>query len=290
MTTSRNLLVRPDFSKEEFIKVTPVSAGWEFINFSAVKLAEGKTWYRQTDDNEMVIVIFGGSARIETKNNVWDHAGTRKNVFNGMPTTIYISRGSWVKITAITTFLEFGAGWCKAENTHRERLITPEEVKVEFRGGGNASRQINQMILPGFDCDKLVVVEVFTPSGNWSSYPPHKHDTRKLDSSGNLIEADLEEIYYYKIDHPEGFAFQRIYTDDKRLDDLLVVHDNDLVLSPEGYHPVVAAPGYNVYYLNILAGSDQSLASSDDPLHTWVKNSWGQLDPRIPLVTLDMNK
>lgn len=146
------------------------------------------------------------------------------------------------------------------------------------------------MILPGFDCDRLVVVEVYTPSGNWSSYPPHKHDTRKVDNGGNLLEADLEEIYFYKIDRPEGFAYQRIYTDDRHLDELIMVHDNELVLSPEGYHPVVAAHGYNVYYLNILAGSDQSLASSDDPTFAWVKNNWHQLDPRVPVVTLEMNK
>ncbi len=103
------------------------------------------------------------------------------------------------------------------------------------------------------------------------------------------MEADLEEIYYYKIDRPEGFAYQRIYTEDRKLDELLMVQDNDLVLSPEGYHPVVAAHGFNVYYLNMLAGSDQSLASSDDPAYAWVKNNWDHLDPRLPLVNLEMN-
>jgi 5-deoxy-glucuronate isomerase len=133
------------------------------------------------------------------------------------------------------------------------------------------------------------VVEVYTPAGNWSSYPPHKHDQRILDASGNLLEADLEEIYFYKINRPEGYAYQRIYTDDHRLDELIMAGDNHLVLSPEGYHPVVAAHGYNVYYLNILAGSDQSLASSDDPAFKWVKDSWKIMDPRLPLVSLKMN-
>ena len=238
----------------------------------------------------MAVVILGGAARIETKKFVWENVGSRKDVFSGMPTSIYIPKGDSVKVTALTGILEFGVGWCKAVNDHPVRLITPEEVRVEIRGGGNATRQINQMILPGFDCDRLVVVEVYTPSGNWSSYPPHKHDTRKIDPNGNLLEADLEEIYYYKIDRPEGFAYQRIYTDDRQLDELIMVQDNELVLSPEGYHPVVAAHGYNVYYLNILAGSDQSLASSDDPTFAWVKRNWNQLDPRVPIVTLEMNK
>lgn len=290
MDTNKKFLIKPDYLKDEFIQVSPKTAGWEFLNFSAVKLSSGKSWFKQTEENEMAVIIFGGSARIETQNYTWDNVGSRTDVFNGMPTSVYIPKGDSVRITALTGILEFGIGWCKAYNDHPAKLISPAEVNVEIRGGGNATRQINQMILPGFDCDRLVVVEVYTPSGNWSSYPPHKHDTRIVDTNGNLLEADLEEIYFYKIDHPEGFAYQRIYTDDRHLDELIMVQDNELVLSPEGYHPVVAAHGYNVYYLNILAGSDQSLASSDDPAFAWVKNNWNQLDPRVPIVTLEMNK
>jgi 5-deoxy-glucuronate isomerase len=146
------------------------------------------------------------------------------------------------------------------------------------------------MLPPGFACDRLVVVEVYTPSGNWSSYPPHKHDHRRVDAEGTVLEADLEEVYFYKIDRPEGFAYQRIYTDDRHLDELILVSDNHLVLSPEGYHPVVAAPGFNVYYLNFLAGSDQSLSSTDDPAFSWVKSTWKELDPRLPIVSLKKNQ
>jgi 5-deoxy-glucuronate isomerase len=145
------------------------------------------------------------------------------------------------------------------------------------------------MLPAGFPCERLVVVEVYTPSGNWSSFPPHKHDKRILDGNGNLIEADLEEIYFYKIDKPKGFAYQRIYTDDRQLDELLLVEDSDLVLSPEGYHPVVAGHGFNVYYLNILAGTDQSLASADDPDYAWIKETWKEQDSRLPLVNISMN-
>jgi 5-deoxy-glucuronate isomerase len=161
-------------------------------------------------------------------------------------------------------------------------------VEIEIRGGGNVSRQINKMIPPGFPASRLVVVEVYTPSGNWSSYPPHKHDEHIVDAAGNVLEADLEEVYFYKIDRPEGFAYQRIYTPDRKIDELILARDNHLVLSPQGYHPVVAAPGYNCYYLNMLAGSAQSLAATDDPEHTWVKQTWTEKDPRLPLVSMEM--
>jgi 5-deoxy-glucuronate isomerase len=146
------------------------------------------------------------------------------------------------------------------------------------------------MIPPGFDCSRLVVVEVYTPSGNWSSYPPHKHDQHRLDENGSLLEADLEEIYFYKMNRPEGYAYQRVYSDDRSMDELILVRDNHLVLSPRGYHPVVAAHGYDCYYLNMLAGSAQSLAASDDPDYAWVKSTWTQQDPRLPLVTMKMEK
>ncbi len=290
MSKSKNILVKPNFELPEFIQVTPKSADWEHLNFSAIKLQKGAAWHIDSKDNEMALVVLGGTARIETKDHSWESVGSRSNVFNGMPTTLYISRNNWININAISETLEFGIGWCKAFSDHPTKLIEPEEVKIEIRGGGNATRQINQMIMPGFDCDRLVVVEVYTPSGNWSSYPPHKHDVRKLDQNGNLLEADLEEIYFYKIDRPEGYAYQRVYTDDRHIDELVLVKDNELVLSPEGYHPVVAAHGFNVYYLNMLAGSDQSLASSDDPEFAWIKNTWNELDRRLPMVTLEMNK
>jgi 5-deoxy-glucuronate isomerase len=290
MNRSKNILVKPNFERPEFIKVTPKSAGWEHLNFSAVKLEKGTTWHFDSHDNEMALVILGGTAKVETKDHNWESVGSRNNVFNGMPTTLYVSRNNGVNIKALSEKFEFGIGWCKAFSDHPTKLIEPEDVKIEIRGGGNATRQINQMIMPGFNCDRLVVVEVYTPSGNWSSYPPHKHDVRKMDQNGNLLEADLEEIYFYKIDRPEGYAYQRIYTDDRRIDELVLVKDNELVLSPEGYHPVVAAHGFNVYYLNMLAGSDQSLASSDDPEFAWIKNTWNELDRRLPMVTLEMNK
>ena len=130
-----------------------------------------------------------------------------------------------------------------------------------------------------------MVCEVYTPGGNWSSYPPHKHDVHRKDSEDNLLEADLEEVYYYKIDKPEGYAIQRVYTDDRSIDSVVVAPNNDIVLVPVGYHAVSVAYGYNCYYLNVLAGSAQSLASCDDPAYAWIKETWTGKDERLPMVT-----
>ncbi|MBA3674624.1 MAG: 5-deoxy-glucuronate isomerase, partial [Chitinophagaceae bacterium] len=132
-------------------------------------------------------------------------------------------------------------------------------------------------------------VEVYTPSGNWSSFPAHKHDERKVDAEGNLIEACLEEFYFYKIDKKTGYAIQQVYTSDGSLNELMQVKTNDIVMVPKGYHPVVAGHGYNCYYLNFLAGSDQALNNTTDPQHEWIYNSWKGKDPRIPMVTPEMN-
>lgn len=283
------LLIKPDFSKPAYQTITPASAGWENLNFSAVKLSKGQTWSFDTQDNELALIILGGKCDVTSSAGNWQGIGSRVDVFHGMPTTLYLPRKTSFTIKALSDAVDFACGWAKTDKDYPAVLVKPEDVVVELRGGDNASRQINKMLPPGFPCDRLVVVEVYTPSGNWSSYPPHKHDQRILDASFNLIEADLEEIYFYKVDKPEGYAYQRIYNDSRSLDELILVRDSQAVLSPEGYHPVVAAPGYNVYYLNILAGSDQSLASSDDPAYAWVKETWKELDKRLPLVSLKMN-
>ncbi len=285
---SSPLLIAPDFSQEEYICVTPASAGWDSLHFAARKMQRGKTWSSETGENELALVVLGGSCTVSSNRGTWEKVGRRPNVFSGMPYTLYLPRGTRFTLTAESPELDIAYGWCTATGDHPARLVRPQEVEVEIRGGGNATRQINKMIPPGFDCSRLVVVEVYTPSGSWSSYPPHKHDRHTVDAAGNLVEADLEEVYFYKIDRPEGFAVQRIYTADGRRDELLLARDSALVLSPEGYHPVVAGPGYNCYYLNMLAGSAQSLAATDDPDHTWVKETWTEKDPRLPLVSLDM--
>jgi 5-deoxy-glucuronate isomerase len=174
---------------------------------------------------------------------------------------------------------------------HAPVLVTPAKVEIEIRGGDHATRQINRIMPPGFPCQRLVVVEVYTPDGNWSSYPPHKHDVHTVDAHGYLLQADLDEIYYYQIDKPEGYALQRVYTDADSplhragfpIDAAVIARNDDVVLIPEGYHPVSSPVGYTTYYLNVLAGSAQSLAAQDDPQFAWVKDSYQSLDPRVPI-------
>ena len=220
----------------------------------------------------------------------WQGIGRRANVFAGLPYALYLPIDTDLTVTAATDS-EFAAAWVAADQEFAPRLITPAEVGVEIRGGDHATRQINQMLPPGFPCQRLVVVEVYTPGGNWSSYPPHKHDVHRVGPDGGLVEADLDEVYYYKLDRPEGYAIQRVYTDPSSplhqagcpIDAAVIARNDDVVLIPEGYHPVSSPVGYTTYYLNILAGSAQALAAVDDPQYAWVKESYKTLDPRVPI-------
>ena len=287
------LLVKSSSSEVEYQHITSHEAGWEYLNFTARIVNPGEKWMGETGNNEYLFVLLGGNFNARTSAGNWTTSNGRRNVFSGLPHALYLPMNTEFEITPSGGLLDIACGWCRAEEKFPAKFITPSDVvdmEIEFRGGDNASRQINRILPPGSPCSKLVCVEVYTPSGNWSSFPAHKHDSRKKDpASGAVTEADLEEIYFYKISKPQGFAIQKIYNDDRSLDEIAEPHNNDVVLIPEGYHPVVAGHGYNVYYLNFLAGSDQSLASSDDPDHKWIYGTWKGMDPRVPVVTIEMN-
>jgi 5-deoxy-glucuronate isomerase len=284
--TAETMLIRSRDSGGSgvFAEISAAQAGWDYLNMAARRLNAGERWQGSTGDYEYVHVILGGRCTIRTSQGDFEQIGKRANVFAGMPYALYLSRGVDFEIEALSDGFEVASCWVKTEEDHAARLVTPADSSIELRGGGNASRQINSIVPPGFDCQRLVCVEVYTPSGNWSSYPPHKHDVHRVDADGKLLEADLEEIYFYKIDRPEGYAYQRVYNDDRSIDAVMMAQTNDAVLVPEGYHPVVSAHGYTTYYLNFLAGSAQSLANSDDPAYSWVKGQWNGIDPRLPLV------
>ncbi len=273
-----------------FAEVSAAQAGWEYLNMAARRLKAGETWGANTGDYEYAHVILGGVCTIRTSQGNFERVGRRADVFSGMPYAVYLSRGVDFEIEALTDGFEVASCWVRTEEDHPARLITPQDSSIELRGGGNASRQINGIIPPGFDCQRIVAVEVYTPGGNWSSYPPHKHDVHRVDAQGNVLEADLEEIYFYKLDRLEGYAYQRVYNDSRSIDAVMMAQNHDLVLVPEGYHPVVSAHGYTTYYLNFLAGSAQSLANSDDPAYAWVKANWRSVDPRLPIVRHEMEK
>lgn len=284
--TAENMLVKANDNggAGEFARVRAAQVGWDYLNMSAYRFEKGQRYADNTRDCENALVILGGVCNIYTSDGDFKRVGRRPDVFSGMPYALYLSRGKAFEIEALTDGLEVASCWVPTDEDHPTQLVTPDMSKIEIRGGGNATRQINGIIPPGFDCQRLVCVEVYTPSGNWSSYPPHKHDVHRVGADGALQEADLEEIYFYKLSYPNGYAYQRVYTDDRSIDGLMMAAHHDVVLVPEGYHPVVSAHGYTTYYLNFLAGSAQSLANSDDPAYSWVKSTWTSQDPRLPIV------
>lgn len=295
--TPENLVIHPGNAADPdvIVEVTPANAGWDTIHFQARRLRAGQTWSHHTGDNELALVVLGGTLDVTSDRGAWLGLGSRAHVFKGLPYALYVPRRTAFTVTAQTD-CEYAVAWVAADRDFPPRPITPADVEVEIRGGDHATRQINRIMPPGFPCQRLVVVEVYTPGGNWSSYPPHKHDVHIVDADGNLLQADLDEVYYYKLDRPEGYALQRIYTDEESplhragfpIDAAVVARDNDVVLIPEGYHPVSSPVGYTTYYLNVLAGSAQSLASKDDPCHAWIKDSYRAVDPRVPIYDVNV--
>lgn len=274
LVKSRSL---PPGSSGELLSLPREQLNWELISFFVRRLAPGHRWEGKLEDEEAALVLFGGRCTVDWGKGA-QRIGERETVFKGMPHAVYLPAGSSFQLTAETT-CEIGECRAPSQGGFQPRVITPAGVEVEIRGGGNATRQINKIIQPNFPADRLMVVEVYTPSGNWSSYPPHKHDVHSPPD-----EVDLDEIYYYRISEPKGYAFQHLYTPDRRQDVVLTVADGNLVIVREGYHPVVAAHGCAVYYLNVLAGSARSMAARDDPDYAWVRDTWKEKDPRLPLV------
>jgi len=291
--TADNLLIRPKHDPSDpdlILSITPEQAGWEYISFQVRHLRPGQSWGFRTGENELAIVTLTGRFGVESNRGAWAEIGSRGNVFMGGAHALYLPRRTEFTVTAEDA-CEFAVAWVPTDEDHDPWLIQPSDVKVSVRGGDHACRQINDLLPPGSPVHRLVLVEVYTPSGNWSSYPPHKHDVHLVDRTGNLVEADLEEVYFFKIDKPEGYAFQWVYTDERSplqqagcpIDAVVRPENNCAVLVPEGYHPVSSPPGYTTYYLNVLAGSAQSLANQDDPRYTWIKDSYQHIDARLPL-------
>lgn len=291
--TAEDLLVHPvddPLDPDLLLRVTPKSAGWDFIFFEARRLAQGQQWSFATEENELAFVNLNGRYAVHSNRGDWPDIGGRSNVFAGAAHVLYLPRRTEFTVQCLEAG-EFAVTWVATDEDHAPFLTKPESIPTSIRGGDNASRQINDLLPPGSPVHRLVLVEVYTPSGNWSSYPPHKHDVHIVAADGHLIESDLEEVYFYKTDKPDGYAYQRVYTDEHSplqqagyaIDALVRAENNCAVLIPEGYHPVVSAPGYTTYYLNVLAGSAQSLANQDDPRYAWVKHSYTKQDDRLPL-------
>jgi 5-deoxy-glucuronate isomerase len=258
--------------------ITPDSAGWDRVSFRLDVLDCDESLERVADGEEVALVALAGRISVAANGRTWTF-GERADVFEGPPQALYLPPGTEYSVRA-ETCAEWATCGAASDSAYDAREIGPSDYKVELRGAGNASRQVVTVIGPDFPADRLLVVEVWTPAGNWSSYPPHKHDVLDMPA-----ENRLEEVYHYRVQTEDGFALQRIYSPERELDTTFPVRDGDTALIPWGYHTTAAAPGHPLYYLNVLAGDERALTAREDPDHCWVRDEWAdqQVDPRLPL-------
>lgn len=262
-----DLLVKPHEPDAEgrVLLVTPDSAGWQHVGFEVVRLRPGEVLERATGRRELGAVMLGGRAGARTADRDWGDIGEREDVFDGTPACVlYVPAGDRMRLEARTA-VEVALCTAPGQGTHPARLIRPQDVETMSRGTGPMRRRIHNLLPETEPADSLLLVEVYTPGGNWSSYPPHKHDT---DVPGR--ETPLEETYYHRVNPRQGFAFQRVYSAAGDLDEALAVQDGDCVLVPRGYHPVGAPAGYDLYYLNVMAGPKRQWLFTNDPRHEWL--------------------
>jgi 5-deoxy-glucuronate isomerase len=260
------------------VKVTPAEAGWDTITFAVRALVPGDPWTGNTGGEEVCGVLLQGAVRASWNGGPVRALGPRASVFAAYPHALYLPPHTDFRLEA-TEPAEVAECRAPSNQPFPPRVITPEDCGLEIRGGGNATRQIVDILPPSAPADRLMICEVFTPSGNWSSYPPHKHDV-----DNPPFEADLDETYYFRMREPGGYGFQRLYRRDGTFDRTFLVRDGDLLLIRDGYHPFVTAYGFDAYYLNVLAGSRRSMAASYDPDYAYLRQDWPAPDPRVPVV------
>jgi 5-deoxy-glucuronate isomerase len=292
----------------ELVALTPDDAGWDWTGLRVLRLSPGRPVRVETGPSEVFVLPLRGSLGVQvsradegdTTEEKFDLDG-RTSVFAAVTDFVYVGRDSVVVLTS-DEIAEVALPAARCSTRLEARYGAASDVPVETRGAGNASRQVNNFGVPGVwdHAEKLVCCELITPPGNWSSYPPHKHD------ASEPCEVVNEEIYYYRFagedqvtPSPDAFGFHRTYTGPEHLaaglepiDETLEVRDHDVVVVPHGYHgPCMAAPGYPMYYLNVLAGpaADRGMAFCDDPHHAWLRESWDgmAIDPRCPVTTAD---
>ena len=261
------LLAKAAPQGREIVNVTPERAGWTHVGFRALRLKTGETETVQTGSRELCLVVLTGTVEVSVDSQTYSHLGTRNSVFDEIsPAAVYVPAGK-----SVTVRVERDAeiAFCTApsgEKSNVVRVIDPASMRRSVRGKGTNTRYICD-ILPHDDptADHLLVVEVVTPASHSSSYPPHKHDVEQPP-----VETLLEETYYHRLNPPQGFAFQRVYTDDRSIDEACAVEDHDVVMVPRGYHPVTAPHGYDLYYLNVMAGPNRFWVFKNDPAHEWM--------------------
>jgi 5-deoxy-glucuronate isomerase len=260
-----NLLVKPEKGTGRVSHITPASAGWTYVGFALHRLKPGETAAAATGDREVCLVFVTGKGRAKAGLEDFGLLGERMSPFEGKPWSLYVPQGSDWSVAAETD-LELAV--CSAPGLDgglAARVIAPDQLGREVRGKGTNTRYVTNILPENEPADSLLVVEVITPGGHTSSYPPHKHDRDDLPR-----ESYLEETYYHRLNPPQGFAFQRVYTDDRSLDETMAVEDGDVVLVPKGYHPCAACHGYDLYYLNVMAGPKRTWKFYNAPEHEWL--------------------
>ena len=262
---SAPLLVKAARTGRRIVNVTPQSAGWHFVGFEALRLEAGDEYQGDTGNRELCIVVIAGHVDVASGELHWDSLGNRAGPFEDIaPSAVYLPPGRPLQVKALDA-AEVALCWAPATKGVAPRLIEPGTMQRTVRGQGSNTRFVRDILPQTEAAESLLVVEVITPPGNSSSYPPHKHDTDALP-----VESSLEETYYHRLDPPQGFAFQRVYTDDRSIDEAMAVEDRDVVMVPRGYHPVVVPHGYTSYYLNVMAGPRRLWHFHNDPAHEWM--------------------
>ena len=261
------LLVKPE-SAQQVHQITPGSAGWSHVGFEVYDLAVGEDLELQQPGRELCLVVVSGTASIKVGDQAWAGVGGRSSAFeNRAPGAVYVPAGISAEVSANSAVELAVCSAPGAGNSGPARLIEAARMSQEVRGRDTNTRYVRNILPEDEPADNLLVVEVITPSGNWSSYPPHKHDRDALPT-----ESKLEETYYHRLNPASGYVHQRVYTDDRSLDETLSAEDRDVVLVPEGYHPVGVPHGYTSYYLNVMAGPVREWHFANDPAHEWIIN------------------
>jgi 5-deoxy-glucuronate isomerase len=261
-----NLLVRPNppDSTGRLHQITPASAGWTYVGFEVYRLAAGQEVRHRMAEREACLVMLSGRAAVGADGRDFGVIGGRASPFEPDPWSFYApAHAEWS--AKAESDCEIAVCTAPGRGKLSARVIAPDEVGQEVRGEGTNTRHVRNILPETAPAESLLVVEVITPAGHWSSYPPHKHDRDALPA-----ESQLEETYYHRLNPPQGYAVQRVYTDDRSLDETMAVADGDVVLVPRGYHPVGAAHGYDLYYLNVMAGPKRIWRFHNDPAHEWM--------------------
>ena len=268
---------RPRAEDRELVGVTPETAGWRYLSFRVLRLAAGEVLEDQTGSLEVALLPLSGTLEVKAGGQTFPLS--RRDVFSELPHLLYLPPGTAYTLTAKSA-CEIALGGAPAEGRLPLRLFAPGEMRVELRGGANATRQVTHALGPDLPAERLLVYEVYTPSGHWSGWPPHRHD-------GQLGSLYIEETYHYRVTPPEGWAVHRNYSPEDAEDELILARDGDLVLARRGYHPVAAAPGSNVYYLNFMAGEahmeERRTPPVDEAAWAWMRGDWAGRALKLPI-------